>query len=578
MFVRRRESATTKLLEQRQPWIREESGSVAPHGEFGASIGSSELDAMLKASLAISGEIVLELLIHAFLRMTLEHGQAQRGVLILLRDGEIRIAADAIVQNGMVEVALCQAPSQDSEIPLTVVHSVIRTRRALVLDMAYTHPVFGEDPYVKRSKLKSALCMPIAKQENLSGVLYLESNLTAGAFTENRVSILGFLVSQAAISLENAYLYEDLQRSEAFLAEGQRLSHTGSWSWDLANGRLTWSDEHCRIFGATPNSSFTPTCNFFLSRIHSEDRRYVKQSLASAVRAQHRFTLHFRASLPDGSTRFLHGVGYPRKSKNGNVEEYIGTTIDLTERKLAEEALRDAHAELARSAKLAATGELLAAIVHETSQPITAIGASAGAALRWLDRATPEVDEARVMLRQIVSDSVRTRDVIRGLRALLKNVGPERAAFDINDAIREVLSFMKAQLDANGVSVGDAQIKGQRFVKGDRTQIQQIILNLVVNASEAMSDVVGRDRKLTVSTSTRENTVFVNVEDTGPGVSEAILERVFEAFTTTRASGMGMGLAISRAIAEAHQGALVALTRPGYGAIFQLTLPSISVD
>jgi C4-dicarboxylate-specific signal transduction histidine kinase len=256
----------------------------------------------------------------------------------------------------------------------------------------------------------------------------------------------------------------------------------------------------------------------------------------------------------------------------------MGTTIDVTERTLAEEALRCTQAELARSARLAAMGKLLAAITHEVSQPISAIGASAGAALRWLDRVAPDVDEARIMLRQIVDDSARTRDVIKGLHALLKNAGPEHAVFDINDAVREVLSFMKSELDANGVSVDVTQIKGQRFAKGNRTQIQQVVMNLMANAIEAMSDVVGGERKLIVSTSAWENTVFVNVEDTGPGLDEATSERIFEAFTTTKTNGMGMGLAISRAIAEAHHGALVALTRSGNGAIFQLTLPFVPVE
>ena len=225
---------------------------------------------------------------------------------------------------------------------------------------------------------------------------------------------------QAAISLENADLYsdlqqenierkraeEELQRSEAFLAEGQRISHTGSWGWNISTGKLVWSEEHSRIFGFDPTKA-EPTFQFFRNRLHPEDRTMVQRTLDQAILERSGFSLEFRILLPDGSIKYLHGVGRPILRASGDLDDYIGTTMDITERKRSEEALRNAQADLTRVARLTTIGELAASIAHEINQPIGAMVASGNACMLWLAKDPPQLDEARRSVERIVRDGLR---------------------------------------------------------------------------------------------------------------------------------------------------------------------------
>ncbi len=418
------------------------------------------IGAVIQASHSLSGEVALSELVKSLMKVALENAGAQRCVLALLRGAEIWIEAEAITVSDAIEVSLRQSIVTPVDLPISLLQTVIRTQESVVLDHARDNRAFARDEYSHRHDLQSAICIPLIKQSQLLGLLYLENRLTPGVFTPERSEFLGILASQAAISIENARLY---------------------------------------------------------ARLVQENR----------------------------------------------------------ERERAEDALRNAQAELAHVARLTTMGELVASIVHEISQPTNAVEAGAGAALHWLDREEPDIAEAREMLHRILEDCARARDVIHGLRALAKKAFPVLATFDINDAIREVFSMTKAQLEEHHVDLDDSGVEGRRLVCGDRVQLQQVMLNLIMNAVEAMAGVTARRRLITVSSrGTEADSVVVTVEDTGDGLDPVVATRIFEPFVTTKKGGMGMGLSICRSIIEAHEGKLTVSPREGNGTCVQFTVPS----
>ncbi len=366
---------------------------------------------------------------------------------------------------------------------------------------------------------------------------------------------------------------EALRRSETFLAEGQRISHTGSWEWNVASGKLVWSEEHGRIFGFDPSTA-EPTFQLFSERVHPDDRSQVKEVLDEAIRTRSGFSLEFRIVLPDGTVKHLHGVGRPILSAAGNVEHYIGTTMDITERKRGEDALRTAQTDLTRVARLTTMGELAASIAHEINQPLGAIVANGNACLRWLAKEQPHFEQARQAAERIVRDGHRAGDIIRSVRALLGTSEPDMAELDINDAIREVLILTRSERHIHNVALEMELADGLPTVMGDRVRLQQVVLNLVVNAIEAMSGCMSESRMLRVQSRGDEPCmVRIAIEDSGPGIAPDIMDRVFEAFFTTKSSGMGMGLSICRSIIAAHGGRLWVSPAPSQGSVFQFTVP-----
>ena len=575
-----------KQLDACYPHLHEERVPASPTATTGTPLGQLDVQTVVKASQALSSEIVLDKLIEKLMRIAVEHVGAERGLLILLRGDEPRIEAEATTGRGRLEVTQRQAAVTPSELPESVLHYVIRTRESVILDDAAAPTLFSADAYVQQRRPRSVLCQPLVTQAKLVGALYLENNLTPRAFTSGRIAVLELLASQAAISLENAALYFDLQRentdrkraeeelrrSEAFLAEGQRISHTGSWSWNISTGKLVWSEEHYRILGFDPKEA-EPTFQLFLERIHPEDRSLVQQTLAAAIREISGFALEFRIALPDGSSKYLHGVGRPVLKAAGDISEYIGSTVDITERKRGEEALRNAQADLTRVARLKTMGELAASIAHEINQPLAAMITNGDACLRWL--ANDNLDEARQAAKRIIRDGHRSSDIIRSVRTLAGKSEPEMTQLDINDAIREVLVLTRSELHRHNVSLETELSGGLEPVTGDRVQLQQVILNLIMNGIEAMSAVMRQPRVLRVrSQIDGPGDVLIAVEDSGPGLAPETMDRLFDPFFTTKPSGMGMGLSICRSIVDAHRGRLWASPQSPRGAVFQFTVPT----
>ena len=493
----------------------------------------------------------------------------------------------------------------------------------------------------------------------------------------------------------------DLQRSEAYLAQAQKLTRTGSWAWDPRTENVLYcSEEMFRIFGLDPRESL-PSRENFRQQIHPEDRDWVTKRFEGSLRERADTFAEYRVLLPDGTIRHINASGHPVLSGNGEVIEFIGTATDVTERKRAEEALReseerfrtlvqfsfdvywesdaqhrfirqefaegladppasgseigkkrwevpyletdaeawrkhretleahlpfrdfelarpapdggkhyvsvsglpvfdkagrfigyrgvsqhiterkraeetlrDVQMELAHANRVATMGQLSALIAQEVKQPITAAVTYAFAARRWLSAEPPNFREVDDALSLIVKEGNRAGEVVGRIRALIKNVPARKDAVAINDAILEVIALTRTEAANNGVSVRTQLAEGLPRVQGDRVQLQQVLLNLIINAIEAMRDVGEEERELRISSRNEPDGVSVEVRDSGPGFAPATLDRVFEAFYTTKPGGLGMGLSICRSIIEAHNGRLWASPNVPRGAIFGFIAPA----
>jgi signal transduction histidine kinase/CheY-like chemotaxis protein len=366
---------------------------------------------------------------------------------------------------------------------------------------------------------------------------------------------------------------EAFRRSEMYLAEAQRLSRTGSFGWDPASGEIYWSNESYRIFECEP--MIEPTIRMVLDRTHPDDRNRLRQILDRASIERSEFTAEHRLLMADGSVKYIRAVARPSTGEDPQSFVFIGAIMDITERNRAEEALRIAQAEVVRISRLTTMGELVASIAHEINQPLAGVAASGNACLRWLNRDIPDLDAARDAVSRIVRDAHRAGEVIRGLRELTKKSGPQLTPLDINGAIQEVLALARSDLQQHGIVLHTDLSADDRPVFGDRVQLQQVLLNLILNGMEAMSVVTDRPKVLAITTEPVESGgALVAVEDTGTGLDPETADRIFDPFFTTKASGMGMGLSICRSIIDAHGGRLWVSPRVPYGTSFRFTVPT----
>jgi PAS domain S-box-containing protein len=349
-----------KQLDERYPRLHEERLPTSATATIVTPVGQLDVETVVKASQALSSEMVLNKLIERLMRIAVEHSGAERGVLVLLRGDEPWIEAEAATRHGGVEVGVRQTAITSSDLPQSALHYVIRTQERVVLDDASIGNLDSEDEYVRQKRPRSVLCLPIVKQTKLVGALYLENNLTPCAFTSDRVAVLELLASQAAIALENASLYSDLQRSysdlhrsEAFLAQGQSISHTGSFGFNVSSGEIFWSDETYNIFGH--DREVKPTLEFLLQRIHPDDRDLVQQAFDRASEARAALDFEHRLLMPDGRVKHLHVIARLSDTSSGNLE-FVGAVTDVTAAKQAEEELRQSESHLAEAQRLAHVG------------------------------------------------------------------------------------------------------------------------------------------------------------------------------------------------------------------------------
>ncbi|WP_224031113.1 trifunctional serine/threonine-protein kinase/ATP-binding protein/sensor histidine kinase [Paraburkholderia caribensis] len=566
-----------KQLDQSFPYIKDEYAAASQTSTIMAPTDMLDLATVVKLSQALSSEIVLPRLIEKLVRLAMENAGASRGLLILLREsvmgGEQRIEAEAMSEPGGINVVVRQAAITPAVLPLSVLDYVIRTKERVLLDDASADFEHSEAGYLQQHRPRSLLCLPIVKQAKLVGVLYLENSLAPRVFTSDRVELLQLLASQAAISLENAALYAELQRSEAFLAQGQRISHTGSFGWSSSSGEHYWSEEGYNIIEY--DRRVRPSIDLLLQRVHPDDRDFVSRALDAATRERKDFDSEHRFLMPDGRIKHIHATG--RAVNTGNLE-FVGAVRDITERRRAEESLRQAMTDLARINRATTMGELAASLAHEVNQPITGAIAYASACLRWLDREKPNLDEARAAAANMGRDGRRAAEIVGRVRKQFEKGALNREAFDVGEIIQETVGLLRGEVARYDMSVRTELAAHLPPVIGDRVQLQQVAMNLIVNGMEAMKDVDGPRALVVRSEWTTDGHILVSVSDTGIGVPPQLAEQIFDPFFTTKPHGTGMGLRISRSIVESHGGHLWVVSSDGPGSTFQFTLPTKRVD
>jgi PAS domain S-box-containing protein len=362
-----------------------------------------------------------------------------------------------------------------------------------------------------------------------------------------------------------------LRQSEMYLAEAQRLSHTGSFGWGAGSGEIIWSEETFRIFGfdKAPSIKFATV----MQRVHPDDRARVQRTIDCASSDGKDFAHGYRLLMPDGAVKHVYATAHTVTDASGGVE-FVGAVTDVTARKQAEVELHEAQTNLAHVTRVTALGEMAASIAHEVNQPLAAVVTNAAACLRWLDREPANLKEARSTVQSIVEDGNRAGEVIQRVRALVNKTADRKAPLHINEVVNEVISLVQHELFSHRVALRLELAPALPPVLADRIQLQQVILNLVINGIEAMQPVKDRPRELVIRTLQDETgQVLVTVSDVGIGVAAENADRLFDAFFTTKSSGMGMGLSICRSIVNAHGGRLSASGNAGPGATFQFTLP-----
>ncbi|HYP01987.1 MAG TPA: PAS domain-containing protein [Pyrinomonadaceae bacterium] len=363
---------------------------------------------------------------------------------------------------------------------------------------------------------------------------------------------------------------EELRRSGAFLAEAQHLSLTGSFSWRVETDEITWSEQAYHIFELDPASPMP--LELIRTRVHPDDTQLFDEVIAQA-RAGGDFEYEHRLLMPDHSIKYLHVIAHETRGRDDELE-YVGAVQDVTERRLSEEALGKLRSQLAHVSRVATLGALTASIAHEVNQPLAGIITNASTCLRMLGADPPNLDGARETLRRTIRDGHRAADVITRLRALFSRKGAPTESVDLNEAAREVIALLQSELQRSGIILRTELSDDLQPVTGDRIQLQQVILNLLRNGADAMSGIEDRPRQLVIRSERDEgDRVRLSVQDAGVGLDPQGVERLFDAFYTTKSDGMGIGLSVSRSIIERHQGRLWAASNDGHGATFSFSIP-----
>lgn len=566
-----------RQLETLHPQLRTQAATTSSTGTIQATVEHLDLATVIKVSQTISGETVLEPLLDTLMRAAIEHAGAERALLILSRQGEPRIAAEATTRGDTVIVQLRDELAAPAALPESVLHYALRTREAVIIDDAASHAPFAADPYVHERRARSILALPLITQAKLIGALYLENHLAPGVFAPGRVVVLKLLASQAATALENARLYRDLAEREARIRRLVDADIIGIIFWNLDGQIIDANDAFLKMIGYDHHDISRGV--LWTDLTPAEWRSADEQRLAN-LRVTGAAQPYEKELLKKDGDRVPVLIG--GAILDGTREQGIAFVLDLTDRKRAEEAARESErryqrvqADFSHATRLSVLGELTATIAHEVNQPLASITAGGEASLRWLARSPPEVAEVLELTKGVVADARRASEIIARVRAIATRREPVHTPLSLDGIIGEALQFLRHELDSRGVAVSHFPASSPYEVIADRTQLQQVIVNLVVNAGQAMLHAGSANRKISIRTVAHDpDSLRCSIEDSGPGIEPQNIIRLFDSFFTTKEGGMGMGLRICRSIIERHGGQIAADNTSSHGgARFFFTLP-----
>jgi predicted ATPase/signal transduction histidine kinase len=586
-----------RQLEEAHPHLREKP--ISASATIGASVEHLDAGTVVRASQAVSGEIVLCKVIETLMRIAVEHAGAQRGLLVLVRGTEQRIEAEATIGPDAITVRLLGTPLTPAELPYSILQYVARTQDSVILDDALTPTPFSADDYIRHKRARSVLCLPLVKQAKLIGLLYLENNLAPGVFTPQRIALLELLASQAAISLENAHLYseltvenrirrqaeEDLRRSEAYLAEAQRLSQTGSFGWTPSSGAIYWSDETFRIFEYEPATM--PTADLIMEqRVHPEDVGGLRQVVERAARDGQDFAHEYRLRMPDGRVKHIHVVAHAARNEAGDID-FVGAVMDVTAPKETEDRIRFAQAEreqleqrLRQAEKMEAVGRLAGGIAHDFNNVLAGVFAYG----EMLFDETPADSPLKRYAKNVLTAATRGRALVEQILAFSRSQLGKRVPVDVTHVAAETLELLRGSLPAD-IRLESSAPEVPFIVIGDATQLHQVVMNVCSNAVQAMSETgtlrvsldaadLFAERALSHGTLGPGRYVRLTIQDSGCGMDPATLARIFEPFFTTKEIGRGTGLGLSLvyAIVTDAGGAIDVRSALGQGSTFTIYL------
>jgi PAS domain S-box-containing protein len=558
-----------RQLERLYPSLRRKHPSPGPVSTITTPVEGLDLATVIQVSQTVSSEIVLEKLFDSVMRKAMEHAGAERGILIVPQGDKLHVVAESKTSGNNVIVRLTEGAGAPTTLPESILRYVIRTHESVILDDAASRNSFSDDPYLLQNRVRSILCLPLLNQARLSGVLYLENNLAGRVFTPERSAVLKVLVSQAAISIENTRLYRDLEDREAKIRRLVDANIIGIFIWELGGLILEANDAFLTMLGYNRDDLVSPGLRWTdltPPEWRERDQRLLLE-LSESGALQPFEKEYFRK---DGRrVPVLIGVA----SFGGTGHQGVAYVVDLSERRRAEDAVRQLESDLAHMNRLSMMGELSATLAHEVKQPIATARNNARAAQNFLKKQPPDLKEVGEAVGCLVGDVDRAADIIDRISEQIRKAPLRKDHCDLNSAIKEVVGLAHNITMRSDVSVQTQLAEGMPPVQGDRVQLQQVVLNLMLNAVEAMASVERGPRELLISTEQDHMGVRVAVRDSGPGIEPEHFERVFRSFFTTKPGGTGMGLSICRSIIEAHGGRLWAEANEPRGAVFWFTLP-----
>jgi C4-dicarboxylate-specific signal transduction histidine kinase len=534
---------------------------LQPLGEF---IGALDVKRVISALHAVSSSLDLDHLVEGLMKTALQHGAANRGLLVLLA-GEPRIRARATSDVARIEVIPDDVPTTPDALPLSILRFVLRSGETIESREGAVPSPFDSDSYFEQRRVRSLICAPILVSARPIGALYLENTLTSRAHSARDLKLLELIASQAAVSLENARLYRGLHQAQQRMARAEQVSRTGSFSWRPDTQELDFSDELMRIYQLNAR----PSVALLRERTHPEDQALLERLLHDFGSYDGQ-PLDLRLVMPDGALKHVAIIG----SRLGRFE-YTGMIRDVTEAKQAEESLQRTQAALTDMARVASLAELSAAIAHEVRQPVAGIELNISICLRRLSDDRSDVPGARAAAQRIQRDASRATAILERLRALFSKAESVKVAVDLNDAVSEVAELLRSRVRAAGATLTLDLQRDLPCALGDRVQLQQVVINLLGNALDATRDQA-RPRTVTLRTkSVEKSRLQCEVEDSGAGIGDADRTHIFEPFYSTKRRGMGMGLSICKNILVAHGGEISAHNNePPPGATFKFVLPA----